>query len=192
MSEIKPITPSDSAYLNVRDELMDPIMRSLALPPEVLRKPSAFTPTPDHVWLRSVLLDPSPATFAAWSDWLEEHGRDREAEIVRAGRVPCVQGGFLWRCVQLLKDPTYYPGSWDKRFARDMAAKFQPRLSAPYDHMDHIVSIITKKPHEDMTTKQATNVIRIIAKYRKQIGNERLAAEARWVLDGNAPAVRGG
>ncbi len=47
---------------------------------------------------------------------------------------------------------TFLPGSWDKRFARDMAAA--AKISA------------------DLTTKQAAHVLRLGHKYRRQLPTE--------------------
>lgn len=150
-------------------------------------------PTPDHTWLRSILLDPSPATFAAWSDWLRENLRDEEADIAAQGRVPAVPASFAWRCVGLLDAVTYRPGSWDKRFARDMGSRLQVRARTAvggWIWAEMVVAVAD--PIYWISQKQMHHVMRLAWAYRKQHGNQRLAAEARWVLEGGAPDGRGG
>lgn len=105
-----------------------------------------MSPTPDHKWLRSILLDPSPTTFAVWSDWLREQGRDEEADIAAQGRVPVAPGGLVWWCFELL------------RCHGNLA--IDPRGITVVGLRD----VLEKTP----------------------------GSKARWVLEGDAPAVRGG
>lgn len=52
------------------------------------------------------------------ADWLEEHGDPRYVEV-RKGRVPVNDEDVV--AAYNLKSCTFLPGSWEKRFARDMA-----------------------------------------------------------------------
>lgn len=56
--------------------------------------------------------------------------------------------GAYVHLISALSKCTFLPGSWDKRFARDMAGLF---------------------PGGDLTEKQRANVLRLVHKYRRQL-----------------------
>jgi len=59
--------------------------------------------------------------------------------------------------IQILRRCTFVPGSWDKRFVRDMAAK----LDAELEHEENTVNL-SERQHECLVSK--------IHRYRRQHG----------------------
>lgn len=105
-----------------------------------------------EVFARDLIQNPKDAaTLAAFSDWLEEHGRPDPATHLREGRIqpdwPIVQAAISLTCCRFL------PASFDKRFVRNVC---EPLVHAQ---------------RTSITVKQWAWLWRLAYKYRRQIRN---------------------
>ncbi len=106
------------------------------------------------------------ALCAAFHDWLEEQALHPDVVIhLRAGRMPLT--GLDEVAVASLYSCTFLPGSWNKRFARDV-------YNVVVDRREVLAMAW-------LTPKQYACLWRLCWRYRRQIKNAAVLAEAERI-----------
>lgn len=104
----------------------------------------------------------NPVTRAVFADYLEQNSDMERAEQLRKGLIPLTEYDLM--AVSYLANCNFAPATWDKRFARDLAARAESRPPA-------------------FTPKQYLWLWVLLRRYRKSVGSARVREDAERRYD---------
>jgi len=96
------------------------------------------------------------------ADHLEEQGESMRPMILRSGRIPLEP--LERAAITLLAGVVMLPGSFDKKFSRDMNSRMAENTGR--------YAFLMEKPLDRLTPKQLRCIWMMVARYRRQLPDE--------------------